>query len=90
MHDIRPRLTGSTSLEQSQRWARDLFESYGLSNAHLHKWGEVETRFDRGPSTGKIMMQSSRRRNSEPSVVRELEFTRSHGRRARTARNPVT
>ncbi|MFG0315052.1 MAG: hypothetical protein ACF8LL_12825, partial [Phycisphaerales bacterium] len=70
-----PRLTGSTSLEQSQRWARDLFESYGLSNAHLHKWGEVETRFDRGPSTGRVLMQTSRRRNAEPREVRSMEFT---------------
>lgn len=70
-----PRLTGSTALEQSQRWARDLFESYGLSNAHLHKWGEVETRFDRGPSTGRVLMQTSRRRNAEPREVRSMEFT---------------
>ena len=69
------RLTGSSSLEQAQRWARDNFESYGLSNARLQKWGEVETRFDRGPSTGKVLMQNSRRRDAEPSVVRELEFT---------------
>lgn len=77
-----PRLTGSTSLEQSQRWARDLFDNWGLANAHLSKWGEVETRFDRGPSTGKVMMQTSRRRDAEPSVVREMEFTTlawSHG-----------
>lgn len=70
-----PRLTGSTSLEQSQRWARDLFESYGLSNSHLHKWGEVETRFDRGPSTGRVLMQTSRRRDAEPSEVRSMEFS---------------
>jgi hypothetical protein len=69
------RLTGSSSLEQAQRWARDEFESYGLSNARLEKWGEVETRFDRGPSTGKVLMENSRRRNAEPSVVRELEFS---------------
>ena len=70
-----PRLTGSSALEQSQRWARDRFESWGLQNAHLAKWGEIETRFDRGPSTGKVLMQTSRRRNAEPSVVREMEFT---------------
>lgn len=77
-----PRLTGSTALEQSQRWARDRFTSYGLQNAHLDKWGVVETRFDRGPSTGKVLMQTSRRRSAEPSVVREMQFTTlawSHG-----------
>lgn len=70
-----PRLTGSTSLEQSQRWARDLFESYGLSNAHLSKWGEIETRFDRGPSSGRVLMKTSRRRNAEPTEVRAMELT---------------
>ncbi len=77
-----PRLTGSTALEQSQRWARDKFESWGLENAHLNKWGVVETRFDRGPSTGKVLMQTSRRRDAEPRMVREMEFTTlawSHG-----------
>jgi Peptidase family M28 len=77
-----PRLTGSMSLEQSQRWARDEFESYGLSNSHLNKWGEVETRFDRGPSTGRVMMKSPRRRNAELREARSLEFSTlawSHG-----------
>lgn len=70
-----PRLTGSTSMQQSQRWARDLFESYGLSNAQLRKWGEIETRFDRGPSSGRVLMQTSRRRNAVPREVRSMEFT---------------
>ncbi|MHA7812530.1 MAG: M28 family metallopeptidase [Phycisphaerales bacterium] len=70
-----PRLTGSTSMQQAQRWARDLFESYGLSNSHLAIWGEIETRFDRGPSTGRVLMETSRRRNAEPREVRTMEFT---------------
>ncbi len=70
-----PRLTGSTSMQQSQRWALDLFESYGLSNTELRKWGEIETRFDRGPSTGRVLMETSRRRNAEPREVRSMEFT---------------
>lgn len=70
-----PRLTGSSSLEKAQRWARDRFESNGLSNSHLYKWGEVETRFDRGPSTGRVLLASGRRNNSEPREVRTLEFS---------------
>ncbi|MEX0876442.1 MAG: M20/M25/M40 family metallo-hydrolase, partial [Phycisphaerales bacterium] len=70
-----PRLTGSTSLEQSQRWARDLFESYGLTDARLAKWGDIETRFDRGPSTGRVLMTTGRRRDAEPREVRALEFS---------------
>tara|TARA_R110002072_G_scaffold42064_22_gene119230 strand:+ start:129343 stop:131379 length:2037 start_codon:yes stop_codon:yes gene_type:complete len=69
-----PRLTGSSSLENAQRWARSNFESFGMSNAHLNKWGEVETRFDRGPSTGRVLLASGRR-NSTPKEVRELEFS---------------
>lgn len=70
-----PRLTGSSNLERAQRWARDEFESFGLSQAHLHKWGEVETRFDRGPSTGRVLMETGRRRDAEPREVRTLEFS---------------
>lgn len=70
-----PRLTGSASLEKAQRWARDRFESNGLSNSHLNKWGVVETRFDRGPSTGRVLLASGRRNNSEPKEVRSLEFS---------------
>ena len=68
-----PRLTGSASLEQAQRWARSNFESFGMSNAHLHKWGEVETRFDRGPSTGRVLLQG--RKGKDPKEVRTLEFS---------------
>tara|TARA_R110002073_G_scaffold1715_3_gene12428 strand:- start:185485 stop:187473 length:1989 start_codon:yes stop_codon:yes gene_type:complete len=67
-----PRLTGSSSLENSQRWARANFEAMGMSNAHLHKWGEVETRFDRGPSTGRVLLQG---RRGDPKEVRTLEFS---------------
>ncbi len=77
-----PRLTGSTSMQQSQRWARDMFQSWGLVNARLDQWGNIETRFDRGPSTGRVLMQTSRRRDAEPTEVRTLEFTTlawSHG-----------
>lgn len=70
-----PRLTGSSNLERAQRWARDRFQSYGLADARLHKWGEVETRFDRGPSSGRVLMATSRRRNAEPTEVRSLELT---------------
>ncbi|MDF1809814.1 MAG: M20/M25/M40 family metallo-hydrolase [Phycisphaerales bacterium] len=69
-----PRLTGSSHLEESQKWARERFESFGMSNSHLHKWGEVETRFDRGPSSGRVLLASGRR-SQEPREVRSLEFS---------------
>ncbi len=47
---IGPRLTGSSRLLQANAWTRDKFASFGLSNAHLYKWGDVPVAFDRGPS----------------------------------------
>lgn len=53
-----PRLTGSTNLENAQRWARDQFSSWGLTNSRLHEYDTIATRFDRGPSTGKVVLIS--------------------------------
>ncbi len=63
--EIGPRLTGSTRMMQANVWMRDQFAAYGLSNAHLYKWGEIPVRFDRGPSWAKMV---------EPTA-REFEFT---------------
>ncbi len=63
--EIGPRLTGSTRMMQANAWMRDQFAAYGLSNAHLDKWGEIPVRFDRGPSSAKMV---------EPTA-REFEFT---------------
>lgn len=63
--NIGVRLTGSTSLEHANAWTRDAFRSWGLHNAHLHKWGEVPVRFDRGPSRARMIKP----------VEREFEFT---------------
>ena len=52
--EIGPRLTGSTRLERANKWTRDMFESFGCSNAQLYKWGEIPVRFDRGPSYVRI------------------------------------
>lgn len=62
---IGPRLTGSTRMMEANVWMRDQFAAYGLSNAHLDKWGEIPVRFDRGPSLAKMV---------EPTE-REFEFT---------------
>ncbi len=45
-----PRLTGSTRQEQAAAWAAGRFAAWGLDRAELWKWGEIATRFDRGPS----------------------------------------
>ncbi len=63
--EIGTRLTGSTNCQIANEWTRDTFASFGLSNAHLQKWGEVAVRFDRGPSYGRMLQP----------VEREFEFT---------------
>lgn len=59
--EIGPRLTGSTACEEANRWAAAQFRAWGLSNVQLDKWGEVETRFDRGPSSGVVMLARPKR-----------------------------
>ncbi len=83
---IGPRLTGSTAEEQANIWTMQQFRSWGL-NAELHRWGDIATRFDRGPSFGKIYAKNeaaTRRRRGENAeepkpdewrAVRDLQFT---------------
>ena len=54
-YEIGPRLTGSSRLTEANEWARDQFEAWGLENSHLHEWGQINVRFDRGPSYGKMI-----------------------------------
>lgn len=58
---IGTRLTGSTNLETANRWCASQYESWGLSNVQVEQWGEVTTRFDRGPSTLKLVLKSTPR-----------------------------
>jgi len=63
--EIGPRLTGSAGLERANVWTRDQFTKFGLTNSHLQRWGDIPVRFDRGPSSAKMVAP----------VERELEFT---------------
>lgn len=89
---IGPRLTGSSNVEKANKWARDQFEKWGLSippfggvegqtsGDHdlrgLWQWGTVSMRFDRGPSTGKVVAQRNPGvDNPEYRTVRDMEFT---------------
>ena len=63
--EIGPRLTGSAGLERANVWARDQFTGYGLTDSHLMRWGDIPVRFDRGPSSAKMVSP----------VERELQFT---------------
>ncbi|MBL8756946.1 MAG: M20/M25/M40 family metallo-hydrolase [Phycisphaerae bacterium] len=63
---IGPRLTGSTNLRTANEWCRDQHASWGLANAHIEQWGTVGMGFDRGPSTGKVLVkQETRPRRGE-------------------------
>lgn len=57
---IGPRLTGSDNFQNACRWARAEFESYGLANARLEKWGEYAVAFNRGPSSGHMLAPQAR------------------------------
>jgi hypothetical protein len=52
---IGPRLTGSDNLQNACEWARGQFESFGLSNCRLEKWGEFPVGFNRGPASGRMV-----------------------------------
>ncbi|MBL8069200.1 MAG: M20/M25/M40 family metallo-hydrolase [Armatimonadetes bacterium] len=54
--NIGPRLTASTNLEKAYAWALAKFKEYKLDNVHLEEWGEWPMGFDRGPSTGKMVV----------------------------------
>jgi hypothetical protein len=73
------RLTGSTSAENANKWTLSRFQSWGL-DAHLHEWGTANTRFDRGPSTGKLLIKENKKKEDGSTEeawksVRDLEFT---------------
>lgn len=76
-----PRLTGSTRLEEANFWAAEQFRLWGLTGVEQHRWGEIPVRFDRGPSTGKIITISRRRGGrgesdrTEERVLREMQLT---------------
>ncbi len=59
--EIGPRLTGSTGCEEANNWTASQFRSWGLTNVQLDKWGEVATRFDRGASSGAVLLSRPKR-----------------------------
>jgi len=69
-----PRLTGSSNLEAAQRWARNSLADWGLSNARLHKYSTLETRFDRRASTGKVFL-TPQDPEADPKELRSMEFS---------------
>jgi carboxypeptidase Q len=75
--EIGPRLTGSSNCEEANRWTAEQFRAWGLTSVELAKWGEIPVRFDRGPSSGKLITLSPARNADKPEekVVRDFEFS---------------
>ena len=57
---IGPRLTGSPGLEKANRWTRDKFQQYGLSNAHLESW-IIDRAWTRGDAKGRVIAPAEQR-----------------------------
>ena len=57
---IGPRLTGSNGLRDACEWAVDRFQSFGIANARLERWGEFPVGFDRGPWSGRMVEPTSK------------------------------
>jgi carboxypeptidase Q len=54
---IGPRLTGSPQLQQATQWTRDMFQKYGLTNAHLEPWTMARS-WTRGEARARIVSPS--------------------------------
>lgn len=69
---IGPRLTGSEKAEVANRWCEEQYKAWGLSNVRTEQWGEIATRFDRGPSAAKVLLR--REKKDEDGTVTSVEF----------------
>lgn len=64
-----PRLTGSHALEGAQDWSIAKLKAWGIDNARLEQWGDIATRFDRGPSSAAVYLSGS------DDAMRDIEFS---------------
>ena len=55
---IGPRLTSSHGLQDACEWAVSRFQSFGITNARIERWGEFPVGFNRGPASGRIIEPS--------------------------------
>jgi carboxypeptidase Q len=57
---IGPRLTGSPNLTKANKWTKDKFQQYGLSNAHLESW-MIDRAWTRGEAKGRVVVPVEQR-----------------------------
>jgi carboxypeptidase Q len=78
--NIGPRLTGSTRAKQANDWCVEKYREWGLSEPRLEEWGKIPVGFDRGPSSGSVLLRRETRSEDEGvkvefEEIRQLEFT---------------
>ena len=67
---IGPRLTGSTNATRANEWCMQMYALWGLYNPHLEKWGDIPVGFDRGPSSGKLVLSREEKKDDGTSEVK--------------------
>ena len=77
---IGPRLTASTKMEQANNWCKQMYESWGLTNAAIEEYGTASARFDRGPSSARVMLKREKKKDDdtveiEYDKMRDCEFS---------------
>jgi len=77
---IGPRLTGSSNAKKANEWCRSMYTLWGLENARLEQWGTIPVGFDRGPSSGKLLLVTVQKNDDgteklNVSTLRELQFS---------------
>jgi len=77
---IGPRLTGSSRVLAANNWCRDQYAAFGLSNPRLEQYGTIGVGFDRGPSSGKVLMREDKKGDdgattSTYTTAREMQFS---------------
>lgn len=77
---IGPRLTGSSNVLAANNWTKSMYTLWGLENPHIETWGDIGVGFDRGPSTGKLVLRKERKSedgniSTEFETLREFELS---------------
>lgn len=79
--EIGPRITTGSATERANRWCAEQYTNWGLSNVRVEQWGEYPVRFDRGPSSAKVLLRRERKDDDgnvttiEYDDIRTLEFS---------------
>jgi hypothetical protein len=71
--NIGSRLTGSNRVKAANDWCKAQYEAWGLTNAHLEKWGEIGVGFDRGPSSGKVFLRITKPADEKAGTPEHIE-----------------